>query len=188
MWPPSGSDRAHRAVAGFALCLSDWSDARAHDAAPAPYHPTAAAWHYTSPELAAGDALDDRTDVFALGVIAYQVLTGTLPFDGPITSETVHIPCDVQCADAPRELTHLVDQMLSFDRWDRPSSSEVRDELDFLADALATPVPRASGLVRLRRPRWTPPIEMSDKRFPRGTRELTDRDSEGIPSDEINDG
>jgi len=177
---------------GFPLCISDWSDARAHDAASMPYHPTAAAWHYTSPELACGDAIDDRTDVFALGVIAYQLLTGTLPFDGPIATAndgtTQHIPTEVHCPDAPRELTQLVDQMLSYDRWDRPSCAEVRDELDFLADALSSPVTRTSGLVRMRRPRWTPPLELGDKRrFSRGTRDPVDRDSEGIPTDEIKD-
>ena len=176
---------------GFPLCVSDWTDARAHDAAPIPYHPSAASWHYTSPELACGDAIDDRTDVFALGVIAYQVLTGTLPFDGPIATAndgtTQHIPTEVHCPDAPRELTQLVDTMLSYDRWDRPNGTEVRDELDFLADAMSTQVPRESGLVRLRRPRWTPPLQFDDAKFPRGTRNIVDQDSEGVPTDEIND-
>jgi serine/threonine protein kinase len=181
---------------GFPLCVSDWSDARAHDAAPMAYHPSAASWHYTSPELACGDAIDDRTDVFALGVIAYQLLTGALPFDGPIATAndgtTQHIPTEVHCPDAPRELTQLVDQMLSYDRWDRPSGTEVRDELDFLADALSTQIPRESGLVRLRRPRWTPPLQFDEAKFPRGTRnivdQVVDQDSHGVPTDEINDG
>ena len=89
--------------------------------------------------------------------------------------------------DAPRELTQLVDTMLSYDRWDRPSGTEVRDELDFLADAMSTQVPRESGLVRLRRPRWTPPLQFDDAKFPRGTRNIVDQDSEGVPTDEIND-
>jgi serine/threonine-protein kinase len=43
--------------------------------------------HYMSPELVKGDVLDPRSDQYSLGVIAWQALTGTLPFhaDSPIT-------------------------------------------------------------------------------------------------------
>jgi serine/threonine protein kinase len=43
--------------------------------------------HYMSPELVKGDVLDSRSDQYSLGVIAWQALTGALPFraDSPIT-------------------------------------------------------------------------------------------------------
>jgi serine/threonine protein kinase len=43
--------------------------------------------HYMSPELVKGDLLDARSDQYSLGVIAWQALTGALPFraDSPIT-------------------------------------------------------------------------------------------------------
>ena len=150
---------------GYPICLTEWADARAHDAAPGAYAPSRAAWHYTSPELACGDPIDDRTDVFALGVIAYQLFTGRLPFDGDAIGtmrdgSTQHVPTEVRCPDVPRELTGLVDSMLAHDRWDRPSMAEVHGDLAWLADVLATPISRSPQIVRIRRPRWTPSIDM----------------------------
>jgi serine/threonine protein kinase len=149
---------------GFPLCVADWSDARLHDARLQQYEPSPEAWHYTSPELACGDPIDDRTDVFAIGVIAYQLLTGRLPFDQGILAvvddgTTQHVPAALHCPGMPPELTNLVDSMLAYDRWDRPSAGEVLADLAWIGDALTTPIhtrPAAAGQLRLRRPRWTP--------------------------------
>ncbi|CAN5692816.1 hypothetical protein BH11MYX3_BH11MYX3_32680 [soil metagenome] len=146
---------------GYPLCIVDWSDARAHDAAAAPHTPSMASWHYTAPEVIAGDAIDDRADMFSVGVIAYRLLTGVLPFEGPMATardgRSQVPPTELRCPDGPRELTTMVDQMLAFDRWDRPSSSEVHADLTWLAEALAVPPP---GL-RIRRPRWTPALDFT---------------------------
>jgi serine/threonine-protein kinase len=149
---------------GYPVCITEWAEARAHDAAlQGPYAPSPASWHYTSPELAFGDPLDDRTDVFALGVMAYQLFTRQLPFDGEgigMTSDgsRQHIPTEVHCPEIPRELTGLVDSMLAYDRWDRPSMAEVHGDLAWLAEVLATPISRHPQIVRIRRPRWTPNV------------------------------
>jgi eukaryotic-like serine/threonine-protein kinase len=155
---------------GFPLCIADWRDARVHDTtAPVPEvtHP------YAAPELvecaadrsasALRTTIDDRVDVFALGVIAYRALTGVLPFEQVTPGNQVqHVPTEVRCPDAPPELTGLVDQMLAWERFDRPSSAEVSAELAQLALELAPPEPRPSGSIRIRRPRWTPALPVGD--------------------------
>ena len=139
---------------GFPMCITDWSAARAHDAeAMSLGEPTP----FTAPELIAGDTIDDRADVFALGVVAYRALTGEMPaapFEPPVKTE-------VHCPDAPRELTALIDQMLAFERWDRPSAAEVRAELGWLATSLATP--KTPDVLRIRKPRWTPQIDLGTR-------------------------
>lgn len=141
---------------GFPLCIVDWSDARVHDTnAPMPDPDVR---EYAAPEVIGGAAaVDDRADVFSLGVIAYQALTGGLPFETiTATGEAHFMPTEVPCPEAPPELTSLVDSMLAWERFDRPSSAEVFADLTQLALELAPPSPHMSGSIRIRQPRWTP--------------------------------
>jgi len=122
----------------YPLCIPDWSEAMAHDASShLPPSASDSAGRYVAPELAQQGAgrdhelVDDRVDIFALGVIAYRALTGSLPFAG-VRDAAPHVAAQALRPETPLELAKLIDSLLAADRFDRPSASEVRAELDWL--------------------------------------------------------
>jgi serine/threonine protein kinase len=92
---------------------------------------------YTSPEQIHGKPLDGRSDVFALGVVLHELLTGKRLFKGEspattlksVLSEPIPRPSEL-APDVPPELDALVMGALERDRADRTESALVfRDQL-----------------------------------------------------------
>ncbi len=99
---------------------------------------------YRSPEQATGKNIAAPCDIYSLGVIAYEALTGHPPFDGRTLAEVVSMhltsepaPLEERCR-APRELCELVHRMLDKDPSLRPGAIEVRQLARSLALELST--------------------------------------------------
>ena len=91
---------------------------------------------YMAPEQARGGPTDGFCDVYGLGIVAYQALTGRPPFLGSTSVEILvqHLNRPVpalapRCPDAPYGLVELVERMLAKNFDERPSASEVAHEL-----------------------------------------------------------
>ncbi len=81
---------------------------------------------YMSPEQARGEKVDVRTDLFSLGVMLYEMITGRAPFTGTTTSEVIAAilrdepPSVTEVAtDTPLDFVRIIGQALRKDRADR---------------------------------------------------------------------
>src|SRR5215208_6760254 len=82
---------------------------------------------YMSPEQILGDKLDARSDIFSLGIVLYQMLTGRKPFVEDEQRSVMHkirlekhVRCRKLNPEIPRELENIVDRCLQKhprDRW-----------------------------------------------------------------------
>src|SRR4051812_30234727 len=85
---------------------------------------------YMSPEQAAGEEVDTRSDLYALGVVAYEMLTGNPPFQGShrvVVSKHIAerpVPLERLRPDAPEELTGAIMRTLEKQPSDRWQSGE----------------------------------------------------------------
>lgn len=102
---------------------------------------------YMAPEQLSGVGVGPRTDLYALGVLMFQLLTGELPFDHPSMGQTLAaIAAEPAPAlnhlrdDLPAALCELIDRLLAKSADDRPADgSELARELRQLREAWAGP-------------------------------------------------
>jgi len=144
--------------------------------------------HYMAPEQAMGAAMDPRVDLFALGVICYELLSGAMPFDGSgvdvaranLSTPTPAMSARVAGLVVDPLLEAFTRRLLSKDKANRPASARAaRDLLELIetdrraaAAALGVLLP-AIELEQVRRaqPISQPhPITRATEKLPRASR------------------
>ena len=116
--------------------------------------------NYMSPEQAKGERIDERTDIFSLGVMIYEMLAGKPPFAGATGIETLGsilhkdpVPLSRQAPGVPHELERIVNKALRKDREERYQTAkdllndlkDVRQNLEFQNKLDRTAAPDHEG-------------------------------------------
>ncbi|HEY8519019.1 MAG TPA: protein kinase [Gammaproteobacteria bacterium] len=104
--------------------------------------------YYMSPEQARGEETDERTDLYALGVVLFQMLTGEKPYVGATAADILAQHIDAPPPRLPADVAFyqpLIDRLLAKEKSQRLANArELIEALDQLA-APPTPLREAAG-------------------------------------------
>ena len=99
---------------------------------------------YMAPEQIAGSEADARTDIFALGAVLYEMVSGRVAFEGTTRTELIAAIVTGEpkpLSDVPAALQHAIARCLKKDRDDRwQSAQDVAEELRWIGSGAATMV------------------------------------------------
>ena len=111
---------------------------------------------YMAPEQLAGDpSADHRIDLYATGLLAYELLSGQSPFAGPSPRETMAAqltrdpkPLHEVNPSVPLSMSALIMRLLAKDPDNRPASAEaVLEELDAMTITVGPSTPASGGVI-----------------------------------------
>ena len=112
--------------------------------------------HYMAPEQAQGKRADVQSDLYSLGVVLYQMLTGEVPFDAETPWEVIRQHIEAQPKhvrqvrnDVPKKLEQVVSKALEKDRKRRfQDFKEIRTALERAVPQMARQQPRVAPAER----------------------------------------
>lgn len=139
--------------------------------------------HYISPEQARGGYVDCKSDIYSLGIVLYEMLTGKVPFesDSPVAVAMKHLeerpvpPCEID-PEIPAELQEIVMKAISKETRNRYQTiTSMKSDLEAI-------MPRLPGDDEERVPQETEPAEeepRSDEAVPAEEADDEDYDDDG---------
>lgn len=139
--------------------------------------------HYMAPEISTGN-YNKQVDVYAAGIILYELVTGTVPFEGESTGEILmkHLTSPPDLAKVPSEWKPLIARALSKNPAHRyPGMSEMARDVEAIGQGdvvMSRVLPRKQEVldaVPVERPRDRQPRPRNDERGPIATPAVTFR-------------